>query len=56
VSKTVPFGLARWVVTVTTEEKDLAANRSDFKVAVVKKVDMKLRRIRENAESELVVQ
>lgn len=56
VSKDVPFGLARWVVTLTTEEKDLAATRGDFRVAVVKKLDMKLRRIRDNAESELVIQ
>lgn len=56
VSQDVPFGLARWVVTVTTEEKDLAAARSEFRVATVKKMDMKLRRIRENAESELVTQ
>jgi hypothetical protein len=56
VSQDVPFGLARWVVTVTTEEKDLAAPRSEFRTATVKKVDMKLKRIRQNAESELVTQ
>ncbi|MFO0979737.1 MAG: hypothetical protein U0996_25285 [Planctomycetaceae bacterium] len=54
VSKDVPFGLARWVVTETTEEKELAAPRTEFKVTTVKKVDMKLSRIRNNAESELV--
>jgi hypothetical protein len=56
VSKDVPFGLARWVVTVTTLEKDSAAPVSEFKPVIVKKVDMKLRRVRENAESELVTE
>ncbi len=56
VSKDVPVGLARWVVTVTTEEKELAAPRTEFRTVVVKKLDMKLKRIRENAESELVTQ
>ena len=56
VSKDVPFGLARWIVTVTTDEKDSAAPVSEFKPVTIKKVDMKLRRIRENAESELVTE
>jgi len=56
VSKDVPFGLARWVVTITTEEKELAAARSEFRTVIVKKLDMKLKRIRDNAESELVTQ
>lgn len=56
VSDDVPFGLARWVVTVTTDIKDSAAPVSEFKMATVKKVDMKLRRIRDNAESELVTE
>ena len=56
VSKDVPFGLARWVVTVTTYEKDSAAPVSEFRPVVVKKVDMKLRRKRDNAESELVTE
>ena len=53
VSTDVPLGLARWVVTVTTEEKDLAAARSDFRVAVVKKLDMKLKSMDGVAEREL---
>jgi len=53
VSTNVPFGLARWVVTVTTEEKDLAAPRSDFRVAVVKKLDMRLKSMDGVAEREL---
>lgn len=56
VSKDVPFGLARWVVTVTTEEKDSAAPVAEFRPVTVKKIDMKLRRIRDSAESELVTQ
>jgi hypothetical protein len=53
VSKDVPFGLARWTVTITTEKKDLTAPRSDFQTTVVKTLDMQLRRIDSNAESEL---
>lgn len=54
ISKEVPFGLARWDVTEVTEEKELAAPRSEFKVTTVKKLVMKLSRVRQNAESELV--
>ena len=54
VSDTVPFGLARWVVSVTREEKESTAPRADFHVVNVVSVDMKLKRIRANAESELV--
>ncbi len=53
VSKDVPFGLARWTVTITTEKKDLTAPRSDFQTTVVKTLDMQLRRIDSDAESEL---
>ena len=56
VSEGVPFGLARWIVTVTTFEKDSAAPVSEFRPTIVKKVDMKLRKLRENAESELVTE
>ena len=56
VSEEVPFGLARWLVTVSTEEKDSTAPVSEFKLTTLKKVDMKLRRIRDNAESELVTE
>ncbi|MCA9057598.1 MAG: hypothetical protein KDA85_03835 [Planctomycetaceae bacterium] len=52
VTREVPFGLARWVVTVTREAKESAAPRSDFKVVSILKVDMKLREIGP-AESEL---
>jgi len=54
VSTDVPFGLARWVVSVTREEKESTAPRSQFHVVNVVSVDMKLKRIRENVESELV--
>jgi hypothetical protein len=56
VSKDVPFGLARWIVTVTNYEKDSAAPVSEFRPVAVRKVDMKLRRKRTDAESELVNQ
>lgn len=54
VSKDVPFGLARWVVSVTTEEKETTAARSEFRIVQTRQTDMKLKRIRQNAESELV--
>lgn len=54
VSPDVPFGLARWVVSVTREEKETTAPRSEFRPVSTVQVDMKLKRIRENAESELV--
>ena len=56
VSENIPFGLARWIVTVTTDAKDSAAPVSEFKPVTIKKVDMKLRRIRDNVESELVTE
>ena len=54
VSDQVPFGLARWIVTIEREIKESAAPRSDFKKHATVSVDMKLRRIRTDAESELV--
>lgn len=56
VSEEVPFGLARWSVTVTREEKPSAAPVSEFKVVTIETVDMKIRTIRQDAESELVTQ
>ena len=50
----MPFGLARWVVSVTTEEKETTAARSEFRIVQTRQTDMKLKRIRQNAESELV--
>jgi hypothetical protein len=54
VSPEVPFGLARWIVTVTRESKETTAPREDFQVVSVVNIDMKLKRIRSGAESELV--
>jgi len=54
VSSDIPFGLARWIVKVTRESKETTAPRSSFQVVSVANVDMKLKRIRSNAESELV--
>ncbi len=56
VSDSVPFGLARWIVTVTREEKPSAAPVAEFKPVNIVKIDMKLKNIRDNAESELVTQ
>ena len=56
VSTDVPFGLARWIVSVTREEKESTAPRTEFHVVNVVSVDMKLKRIRDNVESELVTQ
>ena len=53
-SDDVPFGLARWTVTVTRDEKPSAAPVTEFKVVNIDKVDMKVRTIRQDAESELV--
>lgn len=55
VSSDVPFGLARWVVTVTREEKEPTSPRSEFRQVSIETIDMKLRRIRPNAASELSV-
>lgn len=54
VTPDVPFGLARWIVSVTTEKKESTAPRSDFRPVSVRHVDMKVKRILQNAESELV--
>lgn len=55
VTPDIPFGLARWKVTVVRESKETTAPRSEFEVVSVASVDMKLRNIiRGNAESELV--
>ncbi len=54
VTPEVPFGLARWIVAVTREEKESTAARSNFKPVSTVQVDMKVKRIRQNAESELV--
>ena len=53
VSDAVPFGLARWIVSVTREEKESTAPRADFHIVNVVSVDMKLQRIRTDAETEL---
>jgi hypothetical protein len=54
VSRDVPFGLARWIVTDTREEKTATEPRSQFRVVSTVQVDMKLKRIRQNADTELV--
>ncbi len=54
VTKEVPFGLARWIVKVTREEKESTAPRTAFRPVTTVQTDMKLKRIIQNAESELV--
>lgn len=56
VTPDVPFGLARWIVSVSTEKKESTAPRSDFRQVNIRQVDMKVKRILQNAESELVTQ
>ena len=56
VADNVPFGLVRWEVKVTREEKESTATRDQFRqVATVTSV-MSVKRILNNAESELVTQ
>jgi hypothetical protein len=56
VSREVPFGLARWEVTVTREEKESTAPRDQFRnVSTVKSV-MSVKRLLTTAESELVTE
>ncbi|MEZ6042393.1 MAG: hypothetical protein R3C20_17960 [Planctomycetaceae bacterium] len=54
VSSEIPFGLARWVVSITTETKETTSPRSEFRLLQTRQTDMKLKRIRQNAESELI--
>ena len=55
-SKTVPFGLAKWTVKITQEAKGEVEPRSEFQFVSEITVDMTARRIEGNARSELVVQ
>ena len=54
VSPDVPFGLARWEVVVTREEKESTATRDTFKLVSTIKSTMSVKRLLTNAESELV--
>ena len=54
VTPDVPFGLAHWDVVVIQEKKESTAPRSDFKEVSTTKCVMSVRRILNNAESELV--
>lgn len=53
VSRDVPFGLAAWVVTDTREEKTATEPRDLFRTVTIVRSEMKLRAIRDSAESEL---
>lgn len=56
VSEQVPFGLARWRVSVLTETKSETAPRGDFVRIVKIDVDMKYKESRTGAQSELAEQ
>ena len=53
VSDQVPFGLARWEVTVTREQKESTATRDSFLEVTTTTSTMAVARILEIAESEL---
>ena len=56
VSRDVPFGLARWEVSVAREEKESTSSRDKFEqVSTVKSV-MQVKRLLSNAESELATE
>lgn len=55
VSGEVPFGLARWEVTVTREQKESTAPRSDFKEVTTTTCEMSVRKLVPIAEQELVI-
>ena len=54
ISQDVPFGLARWEVVVTREEKESTATRDTFKAVSTIKSTMSVKRLLPQAESELV--
>ncbi|MEQ9408402.1 MAG: hypothetical protein RIK87_11775 [Fuerstiella sp.] len=51
----VPFGLARWEVTVTREQKESTAPRDSFQEVVTTSSTMSVRRLLPIAESELII-
>lgn len=55
VSTEVPFGLARWEVTVTREMKESTAPRDDFKEVTTTTCEMSVRRLIPVAERELII-
>ena len=52
----VPFGLARWEVVVTREQKESTASRDTFAEVSTIKSTMSVQRILDAAESELNTQ
>lgn len=53
-SKQVPFGLARWLVTITQEQKAEAEPRSAFKKVSDIRIEMATREVGADAKSELI--
>lgn len=56
ISQDVPFGLARWEVTVTREKKESTATRDAFVEVSTTRSTMSVSAILQNVESELVTQ
>jgi hypothetical protein len=54
-SKDVPFGLAKWKVTITREIKDISDARTAFKLVSTIEVEMGAQRVDTQAEPELVL-
>lgn len=55
-SKDVPFGLAKWTVKIVEERKANVQTRDEFQPVSEVNVEMSVRRIEANAQSELIVQ
>ncbi|APZ92209.1 hypothetical protein [Fuerstiella marisgermanici] len=55
VSEEVPFGLARWEVTVTREQKESTATRDNFQEVSTTTSTMSVRKVLPVAESELII-
>lgn len=53
VSKEIPFGIAKWDVTVTRKSKDISDPRSSFQESSQIKVQMQAQEIRDDAETEI---
>ena len=55
VTEEVPFGLARWEVTSTREQKESTTTRDNFSEVSTTTSTMSVRRLLQNAESELII-
>ena len=55
ISDEVPFGLAKWVVTVSREKKQRTDPRTDFALTTTLRVEMSMHEVGREAQSELSV-